>query len=221
MSFAEGAAYNERLMPLARGTTLPDQSSPVEVMMYELWQSMRNVDKTLADEVLDPMFDFMRAQTNKVRATNMGLGQYLKYREDDVGQGLLSALMRFCMHLQLSPSESELLRQVESNCSKHLAVVNDIWSFEKERAAAKAGHREGGVLCSSVSIVAQEASVSAAAAKRTLYCLCREWEHYHMELTSSILKEAQSPHVKAYIQGLEYQMSGNEAWSNSTSRYNG
>lgn len=87
MSFEEGAAYNKRLMPLARGAAIPDRSVPVEYIMYDLWQEMRSIDDTLANEILEPTFEFMRAQTDRVRGKPMGLGEYFQYRERDVGRG--------------------------------------------------------------------------------------------------------------------------------------
>ncbi|KAH8664711.1 Aristolochene synthase in complex with 12,13 Difluorofarnesyl diphosphate [Xylariales sp. PMI_506] len=219
MSFEEGAAYNERLMPLARGTALPDRSIPVEYIMYDLWESMRQQDLEMANDILEPTFEFMRAQTDKTRATDMGLAEYFEYRERDVGRGLLSALMRFCMCLPLSKEEAELAREVDLNCSRHLSAVNDVWSYDKELLAAKVGHEEGGVLCSSVSIVMQEAAIPAAAAKRVLYGLCREWEVRHGELVAKALQTCNTPNLRAYFRGLELQMSGNEVWSRSTPRY--
>lgn len=47
---------------------------------------MRACDKDLADEVLEPTFTFMRAQTDKARLKINELGQYLEYREKDVGK---------------------------------------------------------------------------------------------------------------------------------------
>ncbi|KAK6072773.1 aristolochene synthase [Seiridium cupressi] len=219
MSFEDGAAYNARLMPLARGTTTPDRSCPVEYIMFDLWESMRQLDRTMANEILEPTFEFMRAQTDKVRGRKMGLGEYFRYRERDVGSGLLNALMRFCMCTNLSGKESELVREVEMNCAKHLAVVNDIWSFKKELVAANFGHEEGGALCSSVSIIAEEASLSIPAAKRVLYKMCREWEIRQDELALSLRARCDSTALDNYLKGLEYQMSGNEAWSRTTSRY--
>ena len=86
MSFAEGSAYNEKLIPICRGDILPDRSIPAEYILYDLWESMRKHDKEMADEILDPVFEFMRAQTDKVRAKPMGLGEYFVYREKDVGR---------------------------------------------------------------------------------------------------------------------------------------
>ncbi len=86
MSYEEGSAYNNKLMPMMRGDTLPDRSVPVEWMMYDQWEGMRAQDKVMADAILEPVFVFMRAQTDTTRAESMSLGTYFEYREKDVGK---------------------------------------------------------------------------------------------------------------------------------------
>ena len=54
--------------------------------------------------------------------------------------------MRFSMDFQMSPKELEYARPIEWKCSKHISVINDIYSFEKESLAAKEAHEEGGVM---------------------------------------------------------------------------
>ena len=73
-------------MPLMRGDVEPDRSVPAQWMMYDLWEDMRRCDREVADSVLEPTFKFMRAQTDQKRLTIRGLGEYLTYRQADVGQ---------------------------------------------------------------------------------------------------------------------------------------
>jgi aristolochene synthase len=47
---------------------------------------MRAHDRELADEILEPTFTFMRAQTDRARLSMKELGKYLEYRERDVGK---------------------------------------------------------------------------------------------------------------------------------------
>lgn len=129
--------------------------------------------------------------------------------------------MRFSMGLHLSDADFASVTEVEKNCGRHISIINDIYSFEKELLASKTAHQEGGVLCSAVQIFAQEAGLSFEAAKHVLYSLAREWEFVHQEL---VAKREAAPGgcteaVKAYINGLEYHMSGNELWSQTTKRY--
>lgn len=132
---------------------------------------------------------------------------------------LLSALMRFVMKLELSPAELDSVKDVDLNCSKHISVVNDIYSFEKEKKQAESCEEEGSVLCSSVQVVGQECNVDTAASKRVLWSMCREWELVHLQLVEQ--KKDEREELLTYCKGLEYQMSGNEMWSKGTKRYVG
>ena len=88
MSLEDGKLYNESLIPIARGDVLPDRNKPSEFIMYDLWESMRAHDKILADQILEPVFTFMKAQTDTARTDGsvQELGSYLEYREKDVGK---------------------------------------------------------------------------------------------------------------------------------------
>ena len=128
--------------------------------------------------------------------------------------------MRFSMALALTPSELDSVRDVDVNCAKHISVINDIFSWEKELLASKTGHQEGSALCSSVQVLAEETHLSTEASKRVLFGMCREWELCHMEMVNARKREEREE-VRRYMDGLEYQMSGNELWSRNTLRYIG
>ena len=136
--------------------------------------------------------------------------------------------MRFSMALSLTPHELASVRDVDINCAKHISVINDIFSWEKELLASRTGHTEGAALCSSVQVLAQETHLSTEASKRVLFGMCREWELCHMEMVAAKKRrkgdaegEGVRREVERYMDGLEYQMSGNELWSRSTLRYIG
>ncbi len=212
-------------------------SIPAEFVIYDLWESMRKLDLELADQVLEPTFVFMQSQTDKIRMSIRGLGEYLRYREKDVGKAyvsftstqlgfqtnvgiyrLLSALMRYSMGLRPTQAELAALRPLEENCSKHISIVNDICSFEKEVLAEKTVHPEGAHLCSAVKVIAAETSLSTGAAKRVLWAMVREWERAHEAMTQALGPQT-SATVREYVCGLQCQMSGNELWSRTTPRY--
>lgn len=109
---------------------------------------------------------------------------------------------------------------LERNCSKQISVVNDIFSWEKELQASKTGHKEGSVLCTAVKILADETNLSISATKRVLWSMIREWEEVHDELVAEKVSQNCTQAAREYMQGLEYQMSGNEQWSRTTLRYN-
>jgi aristolochene synthase len=85
-SLREGEAYNERLMEVSEGRVAPDSNDPAQPILHDLWEDMRAVDRELADDVMHHTFTFMRAQTDRARLQMKGLGNYLAYRERDVGK---------------------------------------------------------------------------------------------------------------------------------------
>lgn len=125
------------------------------------------------------------------------------------------------MGIHLTKDELESMTPLERNCSKHISVVNDVYSWEKELLASKTGHQEGAALCSAVKVVAEETNLKFDAAKRVLWSMIREWELTHDELAAEQIASLNgvSQSVRDYIKGLEFQMSGNELWSKTTLRY--
>lgn len=86
MGLDEGSAYNEKLISVSKGEIAPDRNIPAEWIMHDLWEDMKAFDSVLGEQTMEPVFTFMRAQTDKSRLTIQQLGEYLEYREKDVGQ---------------------------------------------------------------------------------------------------------------------------------------
>lgn len=123
------------------------------------------------------------------------------------------------MDLELTPEEQTSMVPLERNCSKQISVVNDIWSWEKEVRASQSGHEEGSVLCSGVKVLAEATNLDIAATKRLLQAMVEEWNKVHDRLTAEHIAMGCRSVVKLYMKGLEYQMSGNQLWSQTTLRY--
>lgn len=127
--------------------------------------------------------------------------------------------MRFTLDLHLSRSDLESMGRLECYAARHISAVNDIMSWEKEVKAAGSTHHEGSVLCTAVKVVMDETGVGEEAAKKMLWLVTREWERVFDGIVKEKLGSGCSQAVKDYLQGLEYQLSGNELWSLTTLRY--
>lgn len=127
--------------------------------------------------------------------------------------------MRFCADLHLSAEELELVKPIEQNALKHMTVVNDICSLDKEVLAAKDGF-ELGAICSSVPIVKEFAGVNEVETKRIMWQMVRAWEMRHFELFQNLQSKSRSVDFLTFLKGLEYQVAGNELWTLTTRRYN-
>lgn len=123
------------------------------------------------------------------------------------------------MKLHLTEEDLRIAAPVELNCAKHIAVLNDIYSWKKELLASETLHHEGAAICSSVQVLSETTALSYAAAQRVLWTMCREWESVHRQLVAEREDMGCKGDLLDYIHGLEYQMSGNERWSESTPRY--
>src|SRR5689334_1022447 len=94
--------------------------------------------------------------------------------------------MRFCMGLHPTAEELATLKPLEQNCSKHISIVNDIYSYEKELVASQTGHQEGSFLCTAVRVLANETSLDIGATKRVLWSMTREWEIVHDQMAAEL-----------------------------------
>ncbi|KAF2638098.1 Aristolochene synthase in complex with 12,13 Difluorofarnesyl diphosphate [Massarina eburnea CBS 473.64] len=219
LSFADGEAYNNRLMDLALRKADHDASIPLEYMWHDIWESMSALDAELAEAVKEPVFVFLRATTDRERGRKPTFGAYLKYREGDVGQQLLAALVRFSMGLHLTPEEFEAVGEIDRNSARHIGVVNDIFSWEKEYRKSIETAEEGAILSNAVQVFGDEVHIPYSGAKNVLLILSREWENVHDELSQKLINNGASSDLQGYLKGLELVMSGNEYWSRRTPRY--
>ncbi|KAK8124408.1 Aristolochene synthase [Apiospora kogelbergensis] len=160
MSLEDGRLYNKKVMALMKGDILPDRSVAVEWMSYDIWAEMRALDSRLAGEVVEPMADFMAAQTEKERLKKMGMEEYLEWRGRDVGASLVTALGRFAMGLVMSAEDLALVEPLDRIWFRHVSVMNDVWSYDKEVRQSQKSQEEGAVLRSSVAILCEETQVA-------------------------------------------------------------
>ena len=121
------------------------------------------------------------------------------------------------MCIRFTPQNLQDVMEVDSNCAKHISVINDIYSWEKELHKSLESNSEGSSLCSSVKVVSEECNLDLDASKRVLWLMCREWELVHLACVEKL--QGAEANVVTYCRGLGYQMSGNELWSRTTHRY--
>ncbi|KAF4492773.1 Aristolochene synthase [Colletotrichum fructicola] len=220
MSLQDGSSYNERLISIVKGETLPAEDSPIEKIVLEIWQQMRAIDKPLSDDVEVPTFEFWRSQNAEARLAKKSIAEYLEYRELDVASQLLLALQRFSQGITVTKEELASVSEIELNYTHHISVINDILSWDKEYRASKDINAEGSIVSNIVQVLANETGLDYDGSKRVLWTMCREWERNHADLVAKRLEEGCSDSLKEYLEGIELQMCGNELWSRTTFRYN-
>ncbi|KAE9566468.1 hypothetical protein CGMCC3_g17386 [Colletotrichum fructicola] len=220
MSLEKGASYNKRLMSIVTGDTKPSDESPIEKIVGDVWNEMKTVDAHLAQDLVEPMFDFWRSQTDSGRLAKKGIADYLQYRERDVAAQLLLALQRFSQGIRLSKDELESTAAIEVPFSRHISVVNDVTSWDKECRAEREIDAQGAVVSNIVQVLSDECNLSPESAKPVLWAMCHGWAEMVDGLIAERVQQGCSDSLRTYLDGLKMQMCGNELWSRTSFRYN-
>ena len=131
----------------------------------------------------------------------------------------MSSVMCFSVGLHMKPEELALVQPLEMNVMRHITLLNDIASYEKEVLAAGKGF-ELGQLCSAVPIVMMACGLNELSAMRIMWEISRELEKEHFILLEEATKQNNSESVRLYAKELEFQAAGNERWNLLTPRYN-
>ena len=133
----------------------------------------------------------------------------------------VAACIRYSSQLRIPDETLKSVARIEESYGKLGIIVNDIHSFDKELHLWNKDRKEGAKLLNIVNTMSIEAGVSHGTAKRILWFLCREWEIDHQEMVAKVLegKGGSDPALTSYLKGLEYVLSGNEYWSETTERY--
>ncbi|KAJ5782243.1 hypothetical protein N7457_004017 [Penicillium paradoxum] len=222
MSFTQMSSYRDRVIKIAFGKANPDKSICLEWMLHDTITSMQKIDEVLANDVTQGFCQLLQAQTSKERTSIKTLGLYLKFREIDVGRPLYTALLRFGAKLHLTTAELEKSAALESTAFRHVGVMNDIYSWNREWKVYQENPTDGAQPLSAVYILANETGLPFEACKRLLYSYCRELELV-LENTGDEIRhdntKSSSRELETYTRGLEYFMRGLELWSQWTPRY--
>ncbi|CAI7571514.1 unnamed protein product [Penicillium discolor] len=222
MSFTQMLSYRDRVMTIALGTASPDRGIGLEWMLHDTVLAMRSMDEVLANDVAQGFCQLLQTQTSQERSTIKTLGSYLKFREIDVGRPYYTALIRFGAKLYLTTPELKNIAALESTSFRHVSVMNDIYSWEREWKVYQANPTDGAQPFSAIYILANEIGLPYTACKRLMYSYCRELEVALKQSTDEIRhnsKESLTYELEMYIKGLEYFMCGIELWSQWTPRY--
>ncbi|KAJ5706171.1 hypothetical protein N7536_001860 [Penicillium majusculum] len=215
MSFTQMLSYRDRVMTIALGTASPDRSICLEWMLHDTVLAMRSMDEVLTNDVAQGFCQLLQAQTSQERSTIKTLGSYLKFREIDVGRP-------FGAKLYLTTPELKKTAALESTAFRHVSVMNDIYSWEREWKVYQANPTDGARPLSAIYILANETGLPYTACKRLMYSYCRELEVALKQSTNEIRHnnmESWTHDLEMYIKGLEYFMCGIELWSQWTPRY--
>ncbi|GAB7349558.1 hypothetical protein MBLNU459_g0254t1 [Dothideomycetes sp. NU459] len=138
---------------------------------------------------------------------------YIPYRCLDVGYMLWHGLVTFGCAITIPEEEADEVRELLTPALISAALVNDLFSFEKERDDANVQN--------AVLVVMTEHSCSEEEARRIVRDRIRiENAKYVQVVKDTSIRTDISDDVKRYIEVMQYTLSGNVAWSSQCPRYN-
>ncbi|CAI7620725.1 unnamed protein product [Penicillium bialowiezense] len=222
MNFPQMISYRHRIMEVVLGSSKPDISISREWILYDTFQIMRGMNKPLADDVARGFCHLLKAMTSQERASISNLEPYLEFREIDFGRTFFTALMRFGANIHLTKAQLSQTKALESTAFRHVSIINDIYSWEREWKVSQATLTDGAQPFSAVAILAKETNEPFPVCKKSLYDYCRDLELGFKQDADGIRHNGShelTPEVEKYLQSLEYFMSGMEIWSQWTPRY--
>ncbi|KAF9058554.1 isoprenoid synthase domain-containing protein [Rhodocollybia butyracea] len=211
-----------------KDTTPADREMSV---VLQLLDEMESCDTEKAHDVKTELLRFWDAQVAPSRDEKPTIDAYLSYRDVDAGIKLVTIFFTTCvcrsvarwgLDIVIPPDEYPWLSEVEYNISRHVVIVNDLFSWNKEvLLSQKCQGKLGGDLVNAVAITMQLEQVDASAAQARLAKMVQDLEENHFALLASRDrgKMAMSSDVERYIDFLEDMASGNESWSRVTARY--
>ena len=122
------------------------------------------------------------------------------------------------MALTIPEGETDLCKRLARPAFAALALTNDLFSWDKERDAAKASGQPHVV--NAIWVLMGELSIPESEAK----ALCREKIKESVADCLVNVKKAQSdlklsPDVRTFVEAVQYSVSGNLVWSLDCPRY--
>lgn len=130
----------------------------------------------------------------------------------------LAGVMIFAMGLTITDAEHELLGQLCRPAWIALGLTNDLWSIDKESKAAKESGETH--VCNALWVMMCEQKIDETEAK----VRCRQLIKDNVAQYVQTVKEATtrtdpSRDVRIFLEGVQYIISGNLAWTKGAPRY--
>jgi aristolochene synthase len=220
-SFEANTDVVARLAALFEAPSTFAPKSTMERMHRDIFDRIRAIPSKASTTILSTYLDMLACHCDASRGAATTLGDYLVFREIDVGMPICRALLYWTEDMVLSEAEAALLAPLERVANYHVSILNDVFSFDREWKAAKT-LGQGAVLVNGVRILADEVGVSVGAAKRLCFALVRAWEVEFLDMAEAVMEGTEGGsriRLARAVKGIERRMSGAEGFSWRTSRY--
>lgn len=237
-----GLALYGHLYALAYGEIEPNKRVALELIMHDVWSTMRRLDPLRANEVMNVAFVCFRARSPAEYVKYSGMGELFKAREVHKNTkaastnhlpcklyfnfaSLIHALGCFCKSIDLAELHFEDLTDCRLLFAKHIIAIGDLIGHETD---TKPGVYDSEFASdfdrSAVNVFSQEMGVDESLSALVLLTLCRTWETLFVERVEKLIRSlkftgARDCLLATYLQMLRNAMAGNEQWALNHRRY--
>ncbi|KAH8423754.1 bifunctional terpene synthase/polyprenyl synthetase family protein [Aspergillus melleus] len=144
--------------------------------------------------------------------------EYLKYRVHDVGMLFWYGLLTFAQAITIPENELDTCHQLATTAYLHMALVNDLVSWDKERQSAAALGKD--YVTNFIFVAMEEHGISEyQAQERCRQEIQKATVNYLRVFEEIKARDNLSSDTKRYLESVLYSMSGNVVWSFYSPRY--
>jgi len=218
--------------------SIPAQTTGKNKILAQMFNEMVAIDKPRAMITAKYWAEFLQLTSSRDRRVKFdSLDEYIPYRVWDVGQmwvslvphiyrvrlanppRLMFGFVTFGMSLTIPESDVPVAISATSTAFGAIALTNDLFSWERERDAAK---RDGMPhVVNAVWVIMGQHSVSESEAKKICHNKIVELvEEFKATVEQFRRDDSVCEDLRTFVEVIQFNVSGNLAWSLSCSRYN-
>ncbi|POS74342.1 hypothetical protein DHEL01_v207267 [Diaporthe helianthi] len=186
----------------------------------QLFREMLAIDPVCAKTTMKSWARFVEVGSSRQHETRfVELAKYIPYRIMDVGEMFWFGLVTFALGLHIPDHELELCRELMANAWIAVGLQNDLWSWPKERDAAKL-HGNDHVV-NAIWVLMQEHKTDVNEAMDMCRKLIVEYVAKYLKVIEDTRNDVSiSLDLRKYLDAMLYSISGNVVWSLECPRYN-
>ncbi|KAJ7463895.1 isoprenoid synthase domain-containing protein [Mycena galericulata] len=197
---------------------------PEEHLLAQLLREMMDIDRPRAITSLQAWASYAQLSVRKrsVRTAPFEtLDEYVPTRITDCGELVFFGILTFGLGLTIPEEEYHLCLELGGPGYAVWGLTNDLYSWEKEYAAAvRAGKEESCIFFNAMAVIMKERSVNEAEAKTALIVeIKRLFAQFCQIVEESKNNPSLSKDLKTYLEAVMYACSGNSVWHIYSPRY--
>ncbi|KAI1653875.1 fusicoccadiene synthase, partial [Daldinia decipiens] len=193
-------------------------SRPEKRLLAQIYSEMECIDPERAKTTMKAWVKFVQSAAKARTGPIDTLKEYLPARIIDAGQLIWFGTLSFGLALTIPDDEYDLCHELAKSAYAAMALVNDLYSWEKEREAAEGSGQD--YVFNAIWVIMTEMSVSEGEAKQICRSEILKYISQYAEVLESVRTSLSlSQDLRSYLEAVRLSYIGNLVWSISCPRY--